>query len=64
MDSKAVDRAMRHQLPVICDGKRYEYIEEYVLWYDDNHKRRLSVGLRQGNSLTRVLADKVELEET
>jgi hypothetical protein len=52
---------MKHQLPVVYDGKRYT-IAEYVLWYQSG-KRMLSVGLVAGNTLIRVLADKVELEE-
>lgn len=62
MDSKAIDQAMKHKLPVVYNGNRYT-ISEYILSYDDNGKRRLSVGLVAGNSLVRVLADKVELEE-
>lgn len=63
MDSKAIDHAMKHKLPVLCDGRRYT-IAEYILWYDKNGKRRLSVGLEQGNSLIRVAADKVETAQT
>lgn len=62
MDSKAIDHAMKHKLPVVYEGNRYT-ISEYILSYDENGKRRLSVGLVAGNSLVRVLADKVELEE-
>ena len=61
MDSKAIDHAMRHKLPVIYESKRFDYIQEYVMWYL-NGKRMLSVGLVAGNSLIRVLADKVEME--
>ena len=52
---------MRDKLPVVYEGKRYT-IQEYVMWYDKNGKRKLSVGLMTGNSLIRVLADKVEME--
>lgn len=62
MDSKQIDQAMKHKLPVVYNGNRYT-ISEYILSYDDNGNRRLSVGLVAGNSLVRVLADKVELEE-
>lgn len=61
MDSKQIDLAMRDKLPVVYEGNRYT-IAEYILWYQSG-KRMLSVGLVAGNSLIRVLADKVELEE-
>ena len=61
MDNKQVDHAMRHRLPVVYDGKRYDRILEFVSSYDENGNRRLSVGLLQGRSLHRVPADKVEL---
>lgn len=65
MDSKTIDRAMRDRLPVIWDGRRYEYISEYIAWYDGNKKRRLSVSLIDSkHNLHRVLADKVELAES
>lgn len=62
MDSKAIDRAMRYRLPVIYDGKRYDYIQEYVSWYDGAGERQLSVGIVGGNFLQRVPANRVELE--
>lgn len=61
MDSKEIDRAMRLRLPVIYDGRQYERIDEYVSWYDDNGKRRLSCGLIRNNCIVRVPADKVDL---
>lgn len=61
MDNKQIDHAMRHRLPVIYDGRRYDRILEFVSSYDDNGNRRLSVGLLQGRHLYRVPADKVEL---
>lgn len=61
MDNKQVDHAMRHRLPVVYDGKRYDRILEFVSSYDENGNRRLSVGLLQGRTLHRVPADKVEL---
>ena len=61
MDSAQIDAAMRSRAPVICDGVRYDYIKEYISWYDDNGKRQLSVGLMQGRTLYRKLADRVEL---
>ena len=61
MDNKQVDHAMRHRLPVVYDGKRYDRILEFASSYDENGNRRLSVGLLQGRSLHRVPADKVEL---
>lgn len=63
MDSKQIDAAMRERLPVVCDGKKYERIIEYVSWYDNNKNRRLSVVLLQGRTSYRVPADKVELAE-
>lgn len=61
MDSKQIDRAMRDKLPVVYEGVRFDYIQEYVMWYLSG-KRMLSVGLVVGNSLVRAPADKVELE--
>ena len=63
MDSKEIDRAMRLRLPVVCDGVRYDRIQEYVSWYDDTGKRRLSCGIVRQNYIMRVPADKVELAE-
>lgn len=63
MDSKTVDRAMREQLPVVYDGRRYSRILRYVSWYDGQSKRRLSVELLEGRSSYTVPADKVELLE-
>lgn len=63
MDSKQIDAAMRDRLPVVCDGKRYDRIQEYISWYDDTRNRRLSVVLLLGRNSCRVPADKVELAE-
>ena len=63
MDSKAIDDAMKRQLPVMYDGQRYDRILEYISWYDGNKKRNLSVGLLRGNHYCRVQADKVTLAE-
>lgn len=63
MDSKEIDLAMKRQLPVMYEGKRYERILEYVMWYDRDRKRHLSAVLVQGNSTFRVPADKVTLAE-
>ncbi len=65
MDSKQIDTAMRNRTPVIYNGERYARILEYVLWYDKQGKRQLSVVLldEQGNYSVRVTADKVELVE-
>lgn len=62
MDSKQIDHSMKHRLPVMCGGIRYDRIAEYVCSYDDNGKRILSVGLldKNRNCLVRVLAKKVE----
>lgn len=61
MDSAQIDAAMRDQLPVVYNGQRYDRIIEYISWYDNNRKRRLSVTLMQGRTSYRVPADKVEL---
>lgn len=63
MDSTQIHTAMREQLPVIYDGKRYDRIIEYISWYDANKKRRLSAVLLLGRSSYRVPAEKVELAE-
>lgn len=60
MNSKQIDDAMRQQLPVKYEGKRYDRILEYISRYDDQCRRTLSVGLLQGNSIFRVPAEKVE----
>lgn len=63
MESKDIDRAMRLRLPVAYDGIRYDRILEYISWYDDTGKRRLSCGLVRQNYIIRVPAEKVELAE-
>lgn len=63
MDSMTVDRAMREQLPVVYDGRRYSRIAKYISWYDDRGVRRLSVELVEGRSSYTVPADRVELLE-
>ena len=63
MDSTQIHAAMREQLPVIYNGKRYDRIIEYISWYDTNKNRRLSAVLLLGRSSYRVPADKVELAE-
>lgn len=63
MTSEQINTAMKRKLPVMCEGKRYERILEYVMWYDRNNKRQLSLVLLQGRSSYRVPADKVELAE-
>lgn len=63
MDSKAIHDAMRKRLPVKCDGVRYERILEYVSWYDDEGRHKLSAVLLSGRYSMRVPADKVELAE-
>ena len=61
MDSAQIDAAMRERLPVVYNGQRYDRIIEYISWYDNNQKRRLSAVLIQGRASYRVPADKVEL---
>ena len=59
MDSKQIDHAMRHRLPVMYDGRRYDRIGEYIMWYDRQGQRQLSLGLIRNNCIMRVPADKV-----
>lgn len=62
MDSKQIDTAMRNRTPVMYDGKRYVRILEYVMWYDAQGKRKLSVVLlADGNYSVRVPAEKAEV---
>lgn len=61
MDSSQIDAAMRERRPVVYNGQRYDRIIEYISWYDNNQKRRLSVVLIRGRASYRVPADKVEL---
>lgn len=63
MDSAQIDAAMRDRLPVVYDGVRYDRIREYISWYDEKKKRRLSVVLLARNCTVRVPANKVELAE-
>lgn len=59
MNSKQIVHAIRHRLPVMYDGKRYDRILEYVLWFDNQGKQQLSVVLILKNGSIRVPADKV-----
>lgn len=63
MTSAEIDAAMRDRLPVVYDGVRYDRIQEYVAWYDERNRRRLSVVLLARNYTVRVPANKVELAE-
>ena len=63
MTSEEIGRAMRERVPVMVDGVRYDRISEYIMWFDDNGKRRLSCGVITKNCIMRVPADKVELAE-
>ena len=63
MTSAEIDAAMRDRLPVVYDGVRYDRIQEYVAWYDERNRRRLSVVLLARNCTVRVPANKVELAE-
>lgn len=61
MDSKQIDNAMKRRLPVMYNGRRYDRILEYVSWYNNDGKHRLSAVLLDGNNSSyRVPADKVE----
>lgn len=64
MDSKQIDYAMKHRLPVVCDGVQYERIAEYVMWYGNDGSRNLSAVLLLRNHSMRVPAHKVQLAET
>ena len=64
MDSKQIDLAMKHRVPVMYEGKRYAHIIEFVSWYDHSGKksvRKLSVVLQDSNARAtiRVPANKV-----
>ena len=64
MNSKQIDLAMKHCVPVMYEGRRYERIIDYISWYDHSGKksvRRLSVVLQDGNgrATIRVPANKV-----
>lgn len=59
MDSKEIDTAMRMQTPVLYEGRRYDRISEYVLWYDRKGNRHLSAVLQDRNCAVRVVAEKV-----
>ena len=63
MDSKQITEAMRRKLPVVSNGIEYQRITEYILWFNGAGDRLTSVNLldKNGNSLTRVPADAVEL---
>lgn len=61
MDSKQIDTAMRNKTPVMYNGQRYVRILEYVMWYDNQGKRKLSaVLLSEQNYTVRVPSEKVE----
>ena len=59
MDSKQIDNAMRKRTPVMWRGKKYDRILEYVMFYDNAGKRRLSVVLLGGRTSYRVPAEEV-----
>lgn len=59
MDSKQIDNAMRKREPVMWRGKKYDRILEYVMFYDEAGKRRLSAVLLAGRSTYRVPAEEV-----
>lgn len=60
MDSKEIHAWMKKGLPVVCDGKKYVRILEYVSWFDSNGKHQLSCVLLDGRNSVRVKAEKVE----
>lgn len=66
MNSQEIDHAMKHRLPVMCEGIQHTRITEYVSWYDNKGNRRFSVGLldKNGKSVVRVPAEKVRMLET
>lgn len=63
MTSEEIGRAMRLRLPVMVDGRKYDRIAEYVMWFDKNGKRQLSCGLVRNNCIVRVPAEKVKMVE-
>lgn len=64
MDSREIDHAMRHRLPVMYEGKRYDRIAEYISYYDEHGNRHLSAVLLQGKTAYRVSSEKVKEVET
>lgn len=64
MDSKQITKAMRDKTPVYYNGRKFERILEYVLWYDDKNNKKLSCVLLECNkhSSVRVPADKVYID--
>ena len=60
-NSKTIHELMQARKPVTYDGIQYERITEYVSWYDDLGKHRLSVTLLLRNYTIRVPADKITL---
>lgn len=61
MDSKQIDIAMRSKAPVMYNSQRYVRILEFVMWYDKQGKRQLSVVLLgEQNYTVRVPSEKVE----
>lgn len=63
MNSAQIDAAMRDGVPVVYKGTRYDKIIEYISFYDNEKRRRLSVVLLQGRTSYRVPADQVTLAE-
>lgn len=44
-----IKTAMRQKLPVVCHGIVYAYINEYIMSYDRDGNRKLSVSLMDMN---------------
>lgn len=62
MTSQQIDAAMRSRAPVLWNGRRYLRIQEFISWYDERGKRRLSAVLLESNGKVtiRVPAEQVE----
>lgn len=65
MDSSVIVRAMQKRQPVMYNGTKYKRIQEYVLWFDHEGKRRLSLVLvdQTNRATVRAPADQVEILE-
>lgn len=62
MDSKQIAEAMRKRTPVMWRGRKYDRVLEYVMWFDNAGKRKLSAVLLDGRGSYRVPAEEVTEE--
>ena len=45
MTSEEINYAMKNKVPVEYRGKTYDYIQEYIMWYDRKNQKITSFGL-------------------